>query len=134
MPLPNYVSSPKLSKIVFGEVRSCLVASYRKWKGMNDMPRNIHLAIRWKKNDPFLEDDIKDIKRHELQGKLKEEDGSPETGVDETATTTAPIKPNYVNHNESLQSEPEEGPWQPSTPACSKRKAAYVESMIPVKK
>jgi len=35
----------KLPKTVFSEVRSCLVASYRRWKGMNDMPQNIDSAI-----------------------------------------------------------------------------------------
>jgi hypothetical protein len=129
----------KLPRTVFGEVRSRLVGSYRKWKGTNDMPQNIHPAIRWKKSDPFLEDDIEDIKKPELQGKLKVEvykEGvdSPDTIVEETISGPAPLEPNHVVHDESPQFETVEAPWQPSTPARSKRKAADEGSMVPLKK
>jgi hypothetical protein len=114
----------KLPTTVCGDVRSRLVGSYRKWKGTNDMPQSLHPAIRWKKSDPFLEDDIEEVKKTELQGKLKDEPEKDEVdtpGVDESPTVTTPIEPNDVGHNEpSSQIEPS---WQPSTPVRSKRKA-----------
>jgi hypothetical protein len=54
----NY--SKKLHTTVVGESRGVLIKAFRKWKGENYNPKNIHKAIRWSKHDPLNESEIFD--------------------------------------------------------------------------
>ena len=40
---------------VVGESRGVLIRAFRKWKGDNYIPKNVHKAIRWSKHDPLNE-------------------------------------------------------------------------------
>ena len=37
-----------------------MIKSFRKWKGENYVPKNVHKAIRWSKHDPLNESEIFD--------------------------------------------------------------------------
>ena len=50
-----------LPSSISGSTRCELVSGYRKWKGANHVPKDVHRAIRWKASDPFLEDDGEDL-------------------------------------------------------------------------
>ena len=120
----------KLPRVVVSDIRSQLVSSYRKYKGTNDMPRNLHLAIQWNKNDLFLADDIKDVMKDELLGKLIDEKvNSPDAGKEAEATEVPLINPNIEEDNEATKVI-----WKPSTPICSKRKPPYDASKAPLLK
>ena len=43
-----------------GESRGVLIKAFRKWKGENYVPKNVHKAIRWSKHDPLNESEIFD--------------------------------------------------------------------------
>jgi hypothetical protein len=45
----------KLPPIVNGDTRYMLISSFRKWKGVQYVPKVVHPAIRWSKRDPLLE-------------------------------------------------------------------------------
>jgi hypothetical protein len=50
----------KLHITVIGESRGVLIKAFRKWKGENYIPKNVHRAIRWSKHDPLNESEIFD--------------------------------------------------------------------------
>ena len=52
--------SKKLHTTVVGESRGALIKAFRKWKGENYIPKNVHKAIRWSKHDPLNETEIFD--------------------------------------------------------------------------
>ena len=52
--------SKNLHITVVGESRGILIKSFRKWKGENYVPKNVHKAIRWSKHDPLNESEIFD--------------------------------------------------------------------------
>jgi hypothetical protein len=52
--------SKKLHITVVGESRGVLIKAFRKWKGENYIPKNVHKAIRWSKHDPLNESEIFD--------------------------------------------------------------------------
>ena len=124
----------KLPKCVVGEVRCELVKTYRKWKGDNFVPPTVHSAIRWKKNDPFLEDSIEDviedITPDDLLGILP--DIANTTPVDTISIPRDDKEGVEANRNDSH--EVEAAPWAPSTPKCTKRKVIESESMVPPRK
>jgi hypothetical protein len=50
----------KLHVTIVGESRGVLINAFRKWKGENYIPKNVHKAIRWSKHDPLNESEIFD--------------------------------------------------------------------------
>ena len=52
--------SKKLHVTVVGESRGVLINAFRKWKGENYIPKNVHKAIRWSKHDPLNKSEIYD--------------------------------------------------------------------------
>ena len=87
-----------LPSSVSGSTRSDLVSCYRKWRGANHVPSTVHAAIHWKKSDPFLDNDIKDVPWELLSD-----------------------KPNQANSDNDMP-EANELHWNPTTPGTSKRK------------
>ena len=45
----------KLPVTVCGDTRNNIVSSFRQWKGLHYIPRQVHPAIRWSKCDPLME-------------------------------------------------------------------------------
>jgi len=51
----------KLPAKVYGVTRNELIRAFRQWKGQHFIPRTIHDAIRWSKQNPFEESTILDL-------------------------------------------------------------------------
>ncbi|KAF8179454.1 hypothetical protein BJ912DRAFT_855609, partial [Pholiota molesta] len=51
----------KLPVTVYGDNRNTLIKTFREWKGLMYVPKNVHPAIKWSKADPLLEAKIFDI-------------------------------------------------------------------------
>jgi hypothetical protein len=51
----------KLQDTVYGPTRNVLIAAFRKCKGTQYVPKQVHRAIRWSKRDPLLESDVYDL-------------------------------------------------------------------------
>ena len=52
----------KLPATVCGDTRNNLIQAFRKWKGLQYVPRLVHPAIRWSKRDPLLESHVYELK------------------------------------------------------------------------
>jgi hypothetical protein len=52
----------KLPAMVSGDTRNNLIQAFRKWKGLQYVPKLVHPAIRWSKRDPLLESHVYDLK------------------------------------------------------------------------
>ena len=44
----------KLPPIVTGDTRNAVISSFRKWKGVQYVPKAVHPALRWTKRDPLV--------------------------------------------------------------------------------
>ena len=44
----------KLPVTVYGNTRNNLISTFRQWKGLHYIPRQVHKAIRWSKRDPLI--------------------------------------------------------------------------------
>ena len=57
----------KLQDTVYGPSRNTLIAAFRKRKGAQYVPMQVHRAIRWSKRDPLLESDVYDLSKMNIK-------------------------------------------------------------------
>ena len=60
----------KLQDIVYGPTRNALIAAFRKCKGTQYVPKQVHRAIRWSKRDPLLETDVYDLSKLNIKSTI----------------------------------------------------------------
>ncbi|KAF8969122.1 hypothetical protein BDZ97DRAFT_1654173 [Flammula alnicola] len=53
----------KLPDTVNGPTRNAIIETFREWKGIRYVPKEVHRAIRWSKRDPLLESEVYDISK-----------------------------------------------------------------------
>ena len=53
----------KLPVTVYGNTRNIVIAAFRGWKGIQYVPKSVHPAIRWSKQDPLLESEVYDFSK-----------------------------------------------------------------------
>ena len=53
----------KLPVTVYGKTRNTVIAGFREWKGIQYVPKSVHPAIRWSKQDPLVESKVYDLSK-----------------------------------------------------------------------
>lgn len=51
----------KLPVTVYGDTRNNIISTFRQWKGLHYVPRQVHQAVRWSKRDPLVEIESRDL-------------------------------------------------------------------------
>jgi hypothetical protein len=51
----------KLPVTVYGDTRNNIIGTFRQWKGLHYIPRQVHRAIRWTKRDPLMETESREL-------------------------------------------------------------------------
>ena len=57
----------KLQDTVYGPTRNALIAAFRKCRGTQYVPSQVHCAIRWSKRDPLIESDVYDLSKLDIK-------------------------------------------------------------------
>ena len=93
----------KLPLTVSGDTRNNLIQAFRKWKGLQYVPKVVHPAIRWSKRDPLLESQVYE---------LKETMAVNTTTVMKRKRTTSDLEPAIEEQLESVRVCEEEVPMK----------------------
>ena len=60
----------KLQDTVYGPTRNSLIAAFRKSRGTQYVPMQVHRAIRWSKRDPLVESDVYDLSKLNIKSMI----------------------------------------------------------------
>lgn len=86
----------KLPPTVTGDTHNILISSFRKWKGIQYVPKEVHPAIRWSKHDPLVIHDadsydlsqLRLLQNTAMAAKSKREAGCQNIEVASNSTTS----------------------------------------------
>ena len=93
----------KLPATVYGDTRNNVISTFRQWRGLHYIPRQVHRAIRWSKHDPLIEVEsreldtqlaiVNNMKTHKNTGKIASKK-IRSSGIPATDPLSFPIVPN----------------------------------------
>jgi hypothetical protein len=94
----------KLPQTVAGDTRNTVISSFRKWKGVQYVPKAVHPAIRWSKRDPLGEYDAESYDWSQLTRSLNnaavaarsKHTTNVEVASSSTTSPNAPVAPVVV--------------------------------------
>jgi hypothetical protein len=90
----------KMLRVLQGITRNNLIREYQLWKGVNHVPKHVHRALKWNKEDPFnLLDNVEDAKWEVIVGKRTAADrieGNEHTGDIRPTKKRKILEPGYV--------------------------------------
>ena len=78
----------KLQDTVYGPSRNTIIAAFRECKGTQYVPKQVHRAIRWSKQDPLLDSDVYDLSKLNIKSTITA-DLSAVAGLNQQLTANA---------------------------------------------
>ena len=90
--------SGKLPATVAGDTRNNIISTFRKWRGEQYIPRNVHVSIRWSKRSPWLESEVLSLderlemlEKQRQKMKKKNEKKGDKVGNSPSLSSMAPV-------------------------------------------